>query len=173
VVEPAASSRLSVMRFTVNGSERDVPDAWRDETLLSTLREYLGLVGAKYSCGMGLCGACTVQVDGVPTNSCGVRTADVEGRSLLTIEGLAGPGGHLHPLQQAWIAERVPQCGYCQSGQILQALALLARNPSPSDEDIAAAMAGNLCRCGTYDRIKKAIRRAAQQMAETGGPSGG
>jgi len=163
----------SAMRFTVNGSDREVPDAWRDETLLSTLREHLGLVGAKYSCGMGLCGACAVQVDGVPANSCSVRTADVEGRSILTIEGLAGPDGRLHPLQRAWIAERVPQCGYCQSGQIIQALALLSANPNPSDEDIVAAMAGNLCRCGTYERIKKAIRRAAREMAGMGGRSDG
>ena len=156
------------MKLTVNGTEQRIPDAWRDEALLSTLREHLGLVGAKYSCGIGLCGACKVQVDGVPINSCGVRTADVEGRAILTIEGLAGPGSRLHPLQRAWIAERVPQCGYCQSGQIIQALALLSGNPHPSEEEIVAAMAGNLCRCGSYDRIKKAIRRAADQQADTG-----
>ena len=161
------------MRLEVNGNERLIPDAWRDEALLHTLREYLGLVGAKYSCGMGLCGACKVQVDGVAVNSCGVRTADVEGQSVSTIEGLVRPDGRLHPLQQAWIEERVPQCGYCQPGQILQALALLSANPRPSDEEIVAAMAGNLCRCGTYDRIKKAIRRAADQLAETGAASGG
>jgi isoquinoline 1-oxidoreductase alpha subunit len=122
---------------------------------------------------MGLCGACTVLVDGAPRNSCSVRTADVEGRSISTIEGLAGPDGHLHPLQQAWIAERVPQCGYCQTGQIMQALALLSANPRPSEEEIVAAMAGNLCRCGTYDRIKRAIRRAAERLAETGAASDG
>ena len=154
------------MKFTVNGTEQRIPAAWRDEALLSTLREHLGLVGAKYSCGIGLCGACKVQVDGAPINSCGVRTADVEGQAILTIEGLARAGGRLHPLQQAWIAERVPQCGYCQSGQIIQALALLSGNPRPSEEEIVAAMAGNLCRCGSYDRIKKAIRRAADQLAE-------
>jgi isoquinoline 1-oxidoreductase alpha subunit len=156
------------MRFTLNGSAQRVPDAWRDEVLLSTLREYFGLVGARYSCGMGVCGACKILVDGVPVSSCSVQTADVEGRTILTIEGLAQPDGRLHPLQQAWIAERVPQCGYCQSGQIIQALALLSGNPRPSEEEIVAAMAGNLCRCGTYDRIKKAIRRAADQLAETG-----
>jgi isoquinoline 1-oxidoreductase alpha subunit len=154
------------MRLTVNGKAQRVPEAWRDETLLSTLREYFGLVGARYSCGTGLCGACKVLVDGVPLSSCTLRTADLEGRTVLTIEGLARPDGRLHPLQQAWIAERVPQCGYCQSGQILQALALLSGNPRPSDEEIVAAMAGNLCRCGTYDRIKKAIRRAADQLAK-------
>jgi isoquinoline 1-oxidoreductase alpha subunit len=156
------------MKLTVNGNERRIPDAWRDESLLSTLREHLGLVGARYSCGIRRCGACTVHVDGVPVNSCRVRTADVEGRAVLTIEGLAPPGGRLHPLQQAWIAERVPQCGYCQPGQIMTAAALLSRNPHPSEEDIVAAMAGNLCRCGTYDRIKKAIRRASAQ-GEGGG----
>jgi isoquinoline 1-oxidoreductase alpha subunit len=161
------------MKLTVNGSEQRIPDAWRDEALLSTLREHLGLVGAKYSCGIGLCGACKVQVDGVPINSCSVRTADVEGRAILTIEGLARPGGRLHPLQQAWIAERVPQCGYCQPGQIMAAAALLSRNPHPSEGDIVAAMAGNLCRCGTYDRIKQAIRRASAQEAGGGAQSDG
>lgn len=156
------------MQLTLNGTAQRVPDAWRDETLLSTLREYFGLVGARYSCGMGICGACKVLVDGVPVSSCSVRTADVEGQTILTIEGLARPEGRLHPLQQAWIAERVPQCGYCQPGQIIQALALLSGSPRPSEEEIVAAMAGNLCRCGTYDRIKKAIRRAADQLAETG-----
>jgi isoquinoline 1-oxidoreductase alpha subunit len=154
------------MKLIVNGAEQPVPDAWRGETLLSTLRECFGLVGARYSCGAGLCGACKVLVDGVPQSSCTLRTADVDGRSILTIEGLAQPGGRLHPLQQAWIAERVPQCGYCQSGQIIQALALLSGNPHPSDEEIVAAMTGNLCRCGTYDRIKRAIRRAADQLAD-------
>jgi isoquinoline 1-oxidoreductase alpha subunit len=161
------------MRLTVNGSERHIPDAWRDETLLSTLREQLGLAGAKYSCGIGLCGACVVHIDGAPVNSCIVRTSDAEGRSVLTLEGLAGPDGRLHPLQQAWIAERVPQCGYCQAGQIMQAAALLSGNPSPSEEEIAAAMAGNLCRCGTYGRIKKAIRRAARELMAAGARAGG
>jgi isoquinoline 1-oxidoreductase alpha subunit len=156
------------MQLTLNGTAQRVPDAWRDEALLSTLREYFGLVGAKYSCGMGLCGACKVLVDGVPVSSCSARTADVEGQTILTIEGLARPEGRLHPLQQAWIAERVPQCGYCQPGQIIQALALLSGSPRPSEEEIVATMAGNLCRCGTYDRIKKAIRRAADQLAKTG-----
>jgi isoquinoline 1-oxidoreductase alpha subunit len=161
------------MRLRVNGSERSVPEAWRDETLLATLREQLGLVGAKYSCGIGLCGACLVLVDGVPAYSCRVRSGDLEGREILSIEGLAGPDGRLHPLQQAWIDERVPQCGYCQAGQIMRALALLSENPRPSEADIVAAMEGNLCRCGTYDRIKKAIRRAADSMAGAGARSGG
>jgi isoquinoline 1-oxidoreductase subunit alpha len=158
------------MQLTVNGREQRIPDAWRDETLLSTLREYLGLVGAKYSCGIGLCGACTVHLDGAAVRSCTLLTSEVEGRNVLTLEGLAQPDGRLHPLQQAWIAERVPQCGYCQAGQIMQAAALLAANPHPSGEEITAAMAGNLCRCGTYDRIKKAIRRASRPPGEAGAP---
>jgi isoquinoline 1-oxidoreductase alpha subunit len=161
------------MRLTVNGVERRVPAEWREETLLSTLREHFGLVGARYSCGKGVCGACKVLVEGAPLSSCTLRTADVEGLSILTIEGLARPDGRLHPLQEAWIAQRVPQCGYCQSGQIMQALALLSAIPQPSDEEIVAAMAGNLCRCGTYDRIKKAIRRAADQLTEAGERSHG
>jgi isoquinoline 1-oxidoreductase alpha subunit len=161
------------MKLTVNGTERRIPDAWREETLLSTLREQLGLVGAKYSCGIGLCGACKVQLDGVAVTSCTVRTADVEGHTVLTIEGLAGPHGGRHPLQEAWIAERVPQCGYCQPGQIIAAAALLARNPNPGEAEIVAAMAGNLCRCGTYDRIKRAIRRvAAGDAGRDAGPDG-
>ncbi len=161
------------MRLTVNGSERELPDLWREETLLSTLRESLGLVGAKYSCGRGICGACTVHIDGVATHSCNLRTADVEGRSIVTIEGLADPDGRLHPLQQAWIDERVPQCGYCQAGQIMQAAALLSSRSRPSEKEIISAMRGNLCRCGTYDRIKKAIRRAADELAGGAGPSDG
>ncbi len=161
------------MKLTVNGTERSIPDAWREETLLSTLREHLSLVGAKYSCGIGRCGACKVHVDGVAVNSCRVRTSDVEGQPILTIEGLVRPDGRLHPLQQAWIAERVAQCGYCQPGQIMQALALLTASPRPSEEDIVAAMAGNLCRCGTYDRIKKAIRRAADELANRGARADG
>src|SRR5262245_53285453 len=118
--------------LTVNGAEHGVPAAWGDETLLDTLREQLGLVGAKYSCGIAICGACKVQVDGAPVNACRVRTSDVSGRSIVTIEGLAEGG--LHPLQRAWIDERVPQCGYCQPGQLMQAAALLASNPEPSDD---------------------------------------
>jgi len=161
------------VRLRVNGRDRRVSDEWRDETLLSTLREHLGLIGAKYSCGIGACGACTVQIDGAAVNSCRLRTAEVEGRSILTIEGLAPPGEGLHPLQQAWIDERVPQCGYCQAGQIMQAAALLLRNPRPSDADIVSAMAGHLCRCGSYDRIKRAIRRASGQLVGAGAPDDG
>jgi aerobic-type carbon monoxide dehydrogenase small subunit (CoxS/CutS family) len=157
--------------LTVNGVLRRVPAAWGNETLLDTLREQLGLVGAKYSCGIAICGACTVHVDGAPVNACRVRTSDVGGRSIVTIEGLAQGG--LHRLQRAWIEERVPQCGYCQAGQLMQAAALLASNPAPSDDEIRAAMAGNLCRCGTYERIRRAIRRAAHEAELAGEPPRG
>ena len=157
--------------LSVNGVERRVPAAWGDETLLDTLREQLGLVGAKYGCGISVCGACKVHLDGVPVNACRVRTADASGRRILTLEGLAAGG--LHRLQRAWIEERVPQCGYCQSGQLMQAAALLESNPEPSDDEIRAAMAGNLCRCGTYERIRRAIRRAARGADVAGTPSRG
>ena len=147
--------------LTVNGAERRVPSAWGEETLLDTLREQLGLVAAKYSCGIAVCGACTVHVDGAPLTACRVRTADVVGRRIVTLEGLAASDG-LHPLQRAWIDERVPQCGYCQAGQLMQAAALLASKPAPSDAEIRSALAGNLCRCGTYERIRRAIRRASR-----------
>jgi aerobic-type carbon monoxide dehydrogenase small subunit (CoxS/CutS family) len=150
--------------LTVNGAERRVPAAWGDETLLDTLREPLGLVGAKYGCGIGLCGACKIHLDGAPVAACRVRTADASGRAIVTLEGLGGGG--LHRLQRAWLEERVPQCGYCQAGQLMQAAALLGSNPDPSDDEIRAAMDGNLCRCGTYERIRRAIRRAARE-AET------
>ena len=159
------------LALVVNGVERRVPAAWADETLLDTLREPLGLVGAKYGCGIGACGACKVHLDGAPVNACRVRTAEAVGRSVVTIEGLAQ--GSLHPLQRAWIAERVPQCGYCQSGQLMQAAALLAASPRPSDEEIRSAMAGNLCRCGTYERIRRAIRRASRAPLDGEPPSGG
>jgi aerobic-type carbon monoxide dehydrogenase small subunit (CoxS/CutS family) len=157
--------------LTVNGAERRVPAAWGDETLLDTLREQLGLVGAKYGCGIAVCGACKVHLDGAPVNACRVRTADVSGRSIVTLEGLAAGG--LHRLQRAWIEERVPQCGYCQPGQLMQAAALLASNPEPSDDEIRAAMAANLCRCGTYERIRRAIRRAAREADVAEPPSRG
>ena len=127
--------------------------------LLWALREELQLTGSKFGCGIGVCGACTVHLDGQPQRSCLVPVAHVVGKSVTTIEGLSQDGQH--PLQLAWIAENVPQCGYCQSGQIMSAAALLAEIPKPSDEDIDRAMAGNLCRCGTYQRIRRAIHRAA------------
>ena len=155
----------------VNGERRDV-EAPADIPLLWLLRDHLGLPGTKFGCGRGLCGACTVHLDGVAVRSCRVVASAIGDRRVTTIEGLGstlltpgapatGVGDRLHPCQQAWIDEDVPQCGYCQSGQIMAAAALLARNPRPDDAAIDAAMAGNLCRCGTYVRIRRAIHRAS------------
>ena len=154
------------MKLRVNGEIRDVAEDWQGENLLVVLREQFGLVGARFSCGIGQCGACLVHVDGEPISSCLVPVAEVENKDVLTIESLADADGTLHPLQQTWLDENVPQCGYCQSGQIMQALALLKGNPNPNDADIDVAMSGHLCRCGTYDRIRKAIKRAALTMQE-------
>lgn len=128
--------------------------------LLWAIRDAVGLTGTKYGCGIAQCGACTVHLDGNPIRSCSIPVSAVAGKNITTIEGLSAD--HSHPVQQAWIAEQVPQCGYCQGGQILTAVALLKRNPNPSDKDIDAAMQGNICRCGTYPRIRKAIKTAAQ-----------
>lgn len=152
------------MQIIVNGQLAEVPEARSGDPLLWVLREHLGLTGSKFGCGQGLCGACTVHVDGAPTRSCLITAGEVAGRRVVTIEGLAD-AGTLHPVQQAWIDEQVPQCGYCQAGQIMSAAALLRDIPGPTDADIDAAMAGNLCRCGTYQRIRRAIRRAAGQEA--------
>lgn len=149
---------MSLITLTVNGQEHAV-DVNPDTPLLWVLRDTLGLTGTKYSCGIGLCGTCTVHVDGEATRSCTVSISQVVGRQITTIEGLSPDGSH--PVQQAWLAEKVPQCGYCQPGQIMTAAALLAQNPNPTDADIDAAMSGNLCRCGTYQRIRRAIHRAA------------
>ena len=130
--------------------------------LLWVLRDALGLMGTKYGCGVALCGACVVQVDGEPVRSCNVRVSEVAGRKITTIEGLSSGGAH--PLQKAWVAEEVPQCGYCQSGQIMSAAALLAKNKNPSDAEIEKAMDGHICTCGTYNRIRKAIHTAAAMM---------
>ena len=153
------------MIINVNGVDRTITGAWQSESLLSALRDHLGLKGSRYSCGKGLCGACTVHIDGQPVRSCITAVKDAKGRSVLTIEGLQSSDGQLHPIQQAWIEESVPQCGYCQSGQIMQALALLIEIPKPDEAQIVNAMNGNLCRCGTYDRIKKAITTAADAMS--------
>ncbi len=145
-------------QFSVNG--RSVESAAAPDTpLLWVLREDLGLTGTKFGCGIGSCGACTVHLDGVAVRSCQMPVSAVEGKRILTIEGLSDDGRH--PLQLAWIEEQVPQCGYCQSGQIMAAAALLATSPSPTDADIDTAMSGNICRCGTYQRIRKAVHRAA------------
>ncbi len=144
-------------RITVNGTPHEV-DLPGDVPLLWVLRDALGLTGTKYGCGIAACGACTVHVDGRAVRACQTPLSDVAGE-VTTIEGLGAPG-RLSRLQQAWVAHQVAQCGYCQSGQIMQAAALLARTPDPSDAQIDAAMAGNLCRCGTYSRIRAAIRAA-------------
>jgi len=143
---------------TINGRKQacDVPP---EMPLLWVLRDVLGLTGTKYGCGAGLCGACTVHLDGVAVRSCTLPLSRVEGKRVTTIEGLSPDG--THPVQWAWKLEDVAQCGYCQPGQIMAAAALLATNPDPSEEDIANALAGNLCRCGTYQRIRAAVRRAA------------
>ena len=149
-----------MVAFTVNGVAREVGvDA--DMPLLWVLREHLKLTGTKFGCGIGACGACTVHIDGVAARSCATPLALVEGRCVTTIEGLSPDGSH--PLQKAWIAEQVPQCGYCQSGQIMQAADLLARNRMPSRNEIVAHMDGNICRCGTYPGIIRAIERAARE----------
>jgi aerobic-type carbon monoxide dehydrogenase small subunit (CoxS/CutS family) len=149
-----------MVSFTINGRQQAV-DAEPDMPLLWAIREKLGLTGTKFGCGMAQCGACTVHVDGKAVRSCVTPVSAVAGRAVTTIEGLA-PAGGLHPVQQAWVDIDVPQCGFCQPGQIMSAAALLARKPSPTDADIDAAMSGNICRCGTYQRIRTAIHRAAQ-----------
>jgi aerobic-type carbon monoxide dehydrogenase small subunit (CoxS/CutS family) len=148
-----------MIALKVNGAPRTV-DVPPDTPLLWVVREELGLTGTKYGCGMALCGACTVHVDGEAVRSCVTRVGEIAGRSVVTIEGLGGAGG-LHPLQTAWIEENVPQCGYCQSGQIMSAAALLRARPTPTDDDIDAVMSANVCRCGAYQRIRSAIHRAA------------
>jgi aerobic-type carbon monoxide dehydrogenase small subunit (CoxS/CutS family) len=146
-------------RLVINGKPRTV-DVPPDTPLLWVIREHLQLTGTKFGCGMAQCGACTVHLDGVAARSCKTPVSAAAGKKITTIEGLSPDGKH--PLQVAWIAEQVPQCGYCQSGQIMQAAALLAKTPNPTDDEIVAAMSGNICRCATYVRIKRAIKRAAQ-----------
>src|ERR1700733_2608652 len=145
--------------FQLNGKRVDASGIDESAPLLWVIREHMKLSGTKFGCGRGLCGACTVHLNGSAIRSCITPLRAVEGQQITTIEGLAANSDH--PLQQAWIAEQVPQCGYCQSGQIMQAAALLRHTPHPTDEEIVAAMDGNLCRCGTYLRIKRAIKRAA------------
>jgi isoquinoline 1-oxidoreductase alpha subunit len=150
--------------LTVNGQpvNLDVPE---NSTLLWVLREHLQLTGTKYGCGIAQCGSCTVHLDGDPVRSCSIPVNALDGRSVLTIEGLAERNKKLHAVQKAWIDEQVPQCGYCQSGQIMQAVALLEQNTSPSREEIIDYMSGVLCRCGTYHRIIRAIERASKEQS--------
>jgi isoquinoline 1-oxidoreductase subunit alpha len=145
----------------INGKSVSV-EAPADMPLLWAIRDLAGMTGTKYGCGQAVCGACTVHVDGVPTRSCVTPVSAVTGKSITTIEGLSTSGDH--PLQKAWIAEQVPQCGYCQSGQIMQAAGLLASNKNPTREQIVAHMSGNICRCGTYNQIVTAVERAAKDM---------
>jgi len=149
--------------FTLNGKPQTV-DVSPDMPLLWVLRDTLNMTGTKFGCGMALCGACTVHINGEATRSCITMVSSVAGKNITTIEGLSLDG--THPVQEAWVAEDVPQCGYCQSGQIMSAVALLAKKSNPTDADIDEAMSGNICRCGTYQRIRKAIHRAA-----TAGPA--
>lgn len=150
-------------QIKVNNREYSI-DAEADTPLLWVIREQIGLTGTKFGCGAGLCGACTVHLDGEPIRSCTTPLSAAIGKSITTIEGLALKADH--PVQRAWVEHDVPQCGYCHSGQIMSAAALLAKTPKPSDEDIDAAMSGNLCRCGTYQRIRQAIHSAAKLAAE-------
>jgi len=159
------TSGQAMLQLSVNGINHAV-DVDGATPLLWVLRDRLGLPGTKFGCGKSFCGACTVHLNGKPVRSCTITAASAEGQKIVTIEGLAAEDGTLHPLQAAWIEYDVPQCGYCQAGQIMTAAALLERNPMPSDADIDKAMQGNLCRCGTYIRIRQAIHAAAKQLAD-------
>ena len=156
---------MAVVQFTLNGRPQTV-DAVPAMPLLWVLRDTLGMEGTKFGCGMALCGACTVHVNGSPVRSCMTPVSSLAGKHVVTIEGLSAD--HSHPCQRAWIEEDVPQCGYCQSGQIMTAAALLAKTSNPTDADIDEAMRGNICRCGAYDGIRKAIHRAAE-LQRSGG----
>ena len=152
------------MKLTVNGTAHEV-DVEPDMPLLWVLRDELGLKGTKYGCGVSACGACTVHMDGEAVRSCQVWARDAEGSEITTIEGLGTPSA-MHAVQSAWVEHQVAQCGYCQSGQMMQAAGLLARTPNPTDAEIDAAMDGNLCRCGTYPRIRAAVKSAAETLQE-------
>ena len=156
------SNVILMITLNINGESRTV-DVDPTTPLLWVIRDYVGLTGTKFGCGIAQCGACTVHLDGAPVRSCILPVSSVADKRITTIEGI-GSNGELHPVQQAWIDEQVPQCGYCQSGQIMAAAALLENNPEPTDADIDRALAGNICRCGTYPRIRKGIKRAAETI---------
>ena len=153
-----------MVKLTVNGKAHTY-DGDPDMPLLWYVRDDLRLTGTRFGCGAGLCGACTVHVNGQAVRSCQTKMSTLEGKTVLTVDGLAGANGQLHPVQRAWVAHNVPQCGYCQSGQIMSAVALLKATPNPTDADIDRGMAGNICRCGTYQRIRAAIHTAAKERA--------
>ncbi|MEJ1240304.1 (2Fe-2S)-binding protein [Chryseolinea sp. T2] len=155
---------MATFQLNVNGELHKV-EAAPNTPLLWVLRDNLSLTGTKYGCGMAQCGACTVHLDGTAVRSCSTPVSSVENKKVTTIEGISS-GEELHPVQQAWIAENVPQCGYCQTGQIMSAVSLLSKNPAPNDSEIEAGMSGNICRCGTYERIRKAIKRASNTSAK-------
>ncbi len=152
-----------MVTFSLNGETVRL-DIEPDTPVLWAIRDEIGLTGTKFGCGIGQCGACTVHLDGTPVRSCQLPVTALEGRSVTTVEGLSPDGAH--PLQRAWVEFSVPQCGYCQSGQLMSAAALLAKKPDPTDDDIDTAMSGNICRCGTYNRIRAAIHRAAELQKE-------
>jgi isoquinoline 1-oxidoreductase subunit alpha len=158
---------MAAVTLRINGKDR-VADVDPNTPLLWVLRDSLGLVGTKFGCGMSLCGACTVLANGAPIRACSTPAASVVGQNIRTIEGLATSETKLHPLQEAWIEHDVPQCGYCQAGQLMAAAALLERTPQPTDADIDVALAGHICRCGTYQRIRAAIHTAAGRLAKGG-----
>jgi isoquinoline 1-oxidoreductase subunit alpha len=158
---------MAAVNLRINGKERTA-DIDPNTPLLWVLRDTLGLVGTKFGCGMSLCGACTVLANGTPIRACSTPAASVAGQDIRTIEGLAPSESKLHPLQEAWIEHDVPQCGYCQAGQLMAAAALLERTPKPTDADIDTALAGHICRCGTYQRIRAAIHSAAEKIAKGG-----
>jgi isoquinoline 1-oxidoreductase alpha subunit len=155
---------MATYQLIVNGENREV-EAVPNTPLLWVLRDNLNLTGTKYGCGMAQCGACTVHLDGAAVRSCSTPVSTVGNKKVTTIEGVASEE-EVHPVQQAWMDENVPQCGYCQTGQIMSAIALLEKNPTPNDSEIESAMSGNICRCGTYERIRKAIKRASNTSAQ-------
>jgi isoquinoline 1-oxidoreductase alpha subunit len=156
---------MAIIKLHVNGKEKEV-DLDPSTPVLWVLRDHLDLPGTKYGCGVAACGACTIHIDGVPVRSCQLPVAGVGTKKITTIEGLSA--NNTHPVQTAWIEEQVPQCGYCQSGQIMAAVALLQKKTSPTDADIDAAMQGHICRCGTYPRIREAIKKASKKMSAKG-----